>query len=120
MLVVTLSRLGSRKPRTIIARVAILVAALMMPILTFSTFMVVREALVQRDRLIEQIRTATLAASQAVDIEVERLQAIADTLARSPMLNQRDFSDFYALAKAAVRQQEGTRIVLYEASGQAI
>ncbi len=105
------------KPQTIVYRVAILVSVAILPILAFSVFMIVREAEQARDRYLQQLEATTRASAQTIDVEIRRLQAIVETLREGPKLRERDLPGFYGFAKAAVAEQPGVRIALYDPSG---
>ena len=110
---------GAGRPQTIVRRLAILVGVTILPVLAFAAFMIVRDALQEHGRYLQQLQATTRAAAQTVDVEVRRLQAIVETLSESPKLRERDrdLRGFYGFAKAAVSGYPGTRIVLYDPSG---
>jgi hypothetical protein len=113
---------GAGRPQTIVRRVAILAGATILPVLAFAAFMIVRDALQEHDRYLQQLQATTHAAAQTVDVEIRRLQAIVETLRESPKLSERerDLRGFYGFAKAAVSGQPDTRIVLYDPSGRVV
>jgi signal transduction histidine kinase len=113
---------GVERPQTIVRRLAILAGATILPVLALAVFMIVRDALQEHDRFLQQLQATTRAAAQTVDVEVRRLQAIVETLRESPKLRERerDLRGFYGFAKAAVSAYPGTRIVLYDLSGHVV
>ena len=111
---------GAGRPQTIVRRLAILVGATILPVLAFAVFMIVRDALQERGRYLQQLQATTRAAALTIDVEVRRLQAIVETLSEAPKLRERDLPGFYSFAKAAVQDQPGARVLLYEPSGRVV
>jgi hypothetical protein len=111
---------GAGRPQTIVRRLAILVGATILPVLAFAVFMIVRDALQERGRYLQQLQATTRAAALTIDVEVRRLQAIVETLGEAPKLRERDLPGFYSFAKAAVQDQPGARVLLYEPSGRVV
>jgi signal transduction histidine kinase len=114
---------GAGRPQTIVRRVAILAGATILPVLAFTAFMIVRDALQARAQYLQQLQATTWAVAATVDVEIRRLQAIVETLSEAPKLKderERDLRGFYGFAKAAVHDQPGARILLYEPSGRTV
>jgi hypothetical protein len=111
---------GAGRPQTTVRRLAILAGVTILPVLALAVFMIVRDALQEHNRYLQQLQATTRAVAQTVDVEIHRLQAIVETLRESPKLreHERDLRGFYGFAKAAVAGHPGTRIVLYEPSGR--
>ena len=100
-----------------VRRLAILVGATILPVLAFAVFMIVRDALQERGRYLQQLQATTRAAALTIDVEVRRLQAIVETLSEAPKLRERDLPGFYSFAKAAVQDQPGARVPTLRAVG---
>ncbi len=109
---------GTRRPQTIVRRLAILAGVTILPVLALAVFMIVRDALQERGRYLQQLEATTLAGARTVDVEIRRLQAIVETLREAPALRASDLDlvRFYRFAKAAVSGQPNTRVVLFDPS----
>ena len=113
---------GAGRPQTIVRRLAILVGATILPVLSFAVFIIVRDALQAHAQYLQQLQATTHAAAQTVDVGIHRLQAVVETLRESPKLKERerDLRGFYGFAKAVVSGYADTRIVLYHPSGRIV
>ena len=101
-------------------RLAILAGVTILPVLALAFFMIVRDALQEHGRYLQQLQATTRAAAQTVDVEIRRLQAIVETLREAPKLREHDLPAFYGFAKRAISDYPGSRIVLYEPSGHIV
>ncbi|MGC1411585.1 MAG: GAF domain-containing protein [Acetobacteraceae bacterium] len=111
---------GAGRPQTIVRRLAILAGVTILPVLALAFFMIVRDALQEHGRYLQQLQATTRAAAQTVDVEIRRLQAIVETLREAPKLREHDLPAFYGFAKRAISDYPGSRIVLYEPSGHIV
>ena len=82
--------------------------------------MFLRDVQFQRAALERGMKDTARALSLALDRDVGKLHAVLETLAASPSLDSRDFKSFNELALRATEQHKGSRIVLFDRSGQQI
>jgi signal transduction histidine kinase len=108
----------ARQP-TIKFRLVMLVAAVAVPLLALSTFMLVRYSTEQRDRYLLQLQATARAISQAIDARIEREQSLIRALLATPELRQDNWQAFHDIAKMAVAGEAGAWVTLYDPSGRA-
>jgi two-component system sensor kinase len=113
-----LSRLESGKPPTIVVRVALLVAAVLLPVLVLSTFMLMRYSTEQRDRYLAQLQATARAVSLAIDAKVQRQEGIISTLLGSRELRQHDWQGVHEVASLAVASEPDAWVAVYDDSGR--
>jgi PAS domain S-box-containing protein len=113
---------GKRTDRlpAVSSRLTLLILGIVLPLLAFAAFMIVRYAALDYERYGQQLQSTTHATSNAIDAELSRALAILKTLSNSRSLANRQWSAFYDLAKASIESQPGARIVLYDPSGQVV
>ncbi|HWP59186.1 MAG TPA: GAF domain-containing protein [Candidatus Acidoferrales bacterium] len=97
----------------------LLVLAATLPLGVFAGVLVWRDVRVHRAAVDRGLRDTARALSIAVDREVRAARAVLETLAASNYLDTEDFKPFHELcADAASLQPKGSRIVLFDRSGQ--
>ena len=114
--------LANHKPRRFSLRtqLVLLVLAVVLPLLVLAAVMFLRDVQFQRAALERGMKDTARALSLALDRDVGKLHAVLETLAASPSLDSRDFKSFNELALRAAEQHKGSRIVLFDRSGQQI
>ena len=103
-------------PRAIRLRsyLLVLVLAAVVPLLTFTAFVVRRDIGLQRDALTSGMQNTVRALSLAVDREVQTSLAVLETLAASPSLAGGDLKAFHELCVRAVAGRKDAWIVLFD------
>lgn len=94
-----------------------LTLAVVLPLLAFSAFLVLRAAGHQQELMANEVRQRTQAAAAALDYELSVLRARAFRLAGSGTLRQRDFALFHRQASEVVNEG-GLQVILSDPSGQ--
>ena len=112
----------NHKPRLFFVRtqLVLLVLGVVLPLLVLAAIMFLRDVQLQRAALERGMKDTARALSLALDREVGKVHAILETLAASAYLDSSDFKSFNELALRATEQREGSRIVLFDSSGQQI
>ena len=112
--------LANHKPRRFSLRtqLVLLVLAVVLPLLVLAAVMFLRDLQFQRAALERGMKDTARALSLALDRDVGKLHAVLETLAAAPSLDSRDFKSFNELALRATEQHQGSRIVLFDRSGQ--
>jgi len=112
MAVATADRTWSLK--THLLRLVLVVA---LPILGVSIVLVTQLVDQQRDALAASLQETAQALALAVDAEVGEWAAVADTIARSPLIDRADVNGLYLFASRAAAKYSGVRITLIDPSG---
>ena len=94
-----------------------LILAVIMPLLAFSTFLVLRSAEHEQEIMGSVVRDRTAAAAAMIDHELSLLRSRLFVLASSRHLQTGDFAAFYAQAS---KEDGGPEITLSDLSGQEI
>lgn len=103
------------------SHLVVLVLAAVLPLLAFAAIIFRQHIQLQREAMNRGLLDTARALSLAVDREVRTARAMLETLAASPYLDAREFRAFYDLSlRAVAAKPTGTRIILFDASGQQI
>jgi signal transduction histidine kinase len=94
-----------------------LILAVVIPLLTFSTFLVLRSAEHEQDIMAGVVRERTAAAAGMIDHELSLLRARLFVLAGSKHLQTGEFSAFQAQAS---KEEDSPKVILSDLSGQEI
>ena len=110
----------SRRPPTIVLRVATLVAVAVIPVLVFSGYMLIHYSTEQRDRYLLQLQATARAVSLAIDGKIQEQQGITSALLATRVLRLNDWQGVHEVASLAVADQPGAWVAVYDPSGQFI
>jgi PAS domain S-box-containing protein len=104
-----------RHPRRLRTILAWMTAALVVPALVFSSYLVARSAQQQRMQVEQQLAQVATDLAGDLDREFERLLTLLDTLSLSTRLHQGDFAGFHATATRAM-QRIGAHVLVLDPS----
>ena len=101
------------------AHMVALILAVMVPLLAFSAFLVLRSAAHQQELMANDVRERTQTAAATIDYDLGMLRARLFGLAASRALQKGDLAGFYRQA-SDVANNEGLRIVLSDPDGHPV
>jgi PAS domain S-box-containing protein len=107
-------------PITLHSHLTLLVLAAVLPVFLLSAFMFWRDVQLQREAVEQGMRETAQALSLAVDREIGTAKTILEALSASAYLDARDFGAFYRLCISIAERTKGSRIILFDRSGQQI
>jgi signal transduction histidine kinase len=96
-----------------------LILVVIVPLLAFSAFLVLRSAEHEQEIMASTVRERTQAAAAAIDHDLSLLRSRLFVIAASKYLQAGDFAAFHAQASQAVRE-DGLNLFLYDLTGQEI
>ena len=96
----------------------LLVLSALAPLLIFGAFMSWREVQLQRSSVAHGMRNTAHALALAVEREIGATKAVLETLAASAYLDTSDLGAFYRLCVKVAERRKGSRILLFNRSGQ--
>ena len=100
------------------SRLALLVAACVMPAVLMALVLVSHLYGRERERFVVDSMATARAMVQAIDRELASVRMAAEVLSTSPYLQSGDMAGFYSQAKSVVLRQIGSNVVLSDAAGQ--
>jgi signal transduction histidine kinase len=110
---------GMSSPLSVRTCMVGLILVVVVPLLAFSAFLVLRSAEHEQEILANTVRERTQAVAATIDHELSLLRSRLFVIAASKYLQAGDFAAFHAQASEAVRQH-GLNVVLCDLEGQQI
>ncbi|HEX7229940.1 MAG TPA: PAS domain S-box protein [Candidatus Binatia bacterium] len=108
------------RPFSVRIHLVVLVLAAVLPLLVLAGLLFWRDVQLRYDAVERGMRNTARALSLAVDREVGRVLAVAETLAACPDIDAQDFKSFYNLSAMAVETSKGAWVSLFDPTGQMI
>ena len=113
------ARVRARSPRSVRTYMVGLILVVVVPLLAFSAFLVLRSAEHEQEIMASTVRGRTQSAAATIDHELSLLRARLFVIAGSKYLQAGDFAAFHAQASQAA-QEHGLNVVLSDLAGQEI
>ena len=112
--------MAQRAKATIGSYLVALVMLAVIPLIIIAGLLIWRQTYLQRQAFEKSLLQTAQALSVAVDRQLYADRVMLETLAQLPLLERREFAEFYELCKRTIEQRRGLFISLFDAQGRQI